>query len=201
MKFRTSAPAARSTAVTTRRGSRFAARAFVTTGAAAMFVGIAGVPAFAAPGITDDGTAQANVVVQSAISLTMIDNVFTLTGVPGSTQSEDGAVTYNVETNNALGYSVTVQAATATMVGTVTVGNGDTIPSTALTVRKTGTTPFTPLSYVGQTGAGSAAVPVHSQATRSADGGDDLSTDYQILIPFVNEDTYTATLNYVATTL
>jgi hypothetical protein len=199
MKFRTSAPAARSTAVTTRRGSRFAARAFVTTGAAAMFIGIAGVPAFAAPGISDSGTAEANVEVESAISLTMDKAAFTLTGVPATTQSENGAVTYNVETNNAIGYSVTVQAATATMAGTGT--NADTIPSTALTVRKTGTTPFTALSYVGQTGAGSAAVPVHSQATRSAAGGDDLSTDYEILIPFVNEDTYTATLNYVATTL
>jgi hypothetical protein len=41
----------------------------------------------------------------------------------------------------------------------------------------------------------------HSQSTRSANGGDDLSNDYQLRVPVVNEDTYSATLDYVATTL
>ena len=191
MKFRTSAPVARS-AASTNRGSRFAARAFVTTGAAAMFVGIAGVPAFAA---TDPDTAVANVVVQSAISLTMTDAAFTLTGIPGATLTELGAVDFTVQTNNSLGYAVTVKAATANMVGTGT--NAEVIPTSALTVRETDSgDAYTPL-----TSGVAAATTVHTQNTKSAEAGDTLSNDYQLVVPFVNEDTYTATLNYVATTL
>jgi hypothetical protein len=42
---------------------------------------------------------------------------------------------------------------------------------------------------------------VHSQEDRSVADGDELSTDFQVVIPFVNSDNYDATLNYVATTL
>ena len=173
MKSRTSAPAARS-AASMNRGSRFAA-----------------------PGISDNDTAQANVVVQSAINLTMVDATFTLTGTPTTTQTEVSAIDFNVQTNNALGYAVTVQAAAANMVGTGL--NADVIPTTSLRVKETGTAQaFTPLTVAG---GGGAAVTVHSQATKSADAGDNISSDYQLVVPFVNEDTYTATLNYVATTL
>jgi hypothetical protein len=92
------------------------------------------------------------------------------------------------------GYAVTVQSRSATMVGTGT--NADSIPIGALSARDTGGT-YAPV-------AGPAAAdgtPVHTQATRSAEGGDDLSTDFQVVIPFVNSDTYTATLDYVAATL
>ncbi len=46
-----------------------------------------------------------------------------------------------------------------------------------------------------------APVEVHTQTGPSAEAGDDLSNDYQMTIPFVRSDTYTGTLNYVATTL
>ncbi len=177
------------TAPSTRRVRCAATATFV----ALLLAGPAAGSALAVPGQSDTDDTQANVVVQSAISLTALTPSFTLTGLPGGTVSQDGIVTYTVETNNLAGYAVTVQSRTATLAPTA-AGNPDSIPISALSVRETGTTPFTPLSDT-------APVTVHSQATRSATGGDALSNDYQVVIPFVNEDTYTATLDYVATTL
>ena len=195
MKFRTSAPAARSTAVTTRRGSRFAARAFVTTGTAVLFVGIAGVPAFAEPGVEDTGSTTANVAVASSISLDALTSAFTITGAPGATVTSNDAVTMTVATNNFAGYSVTVVAGAASMTGSV--GYTDEIPISALKVRE---------SAVGDAGAftdmsSTTPVTTHTQATSSGVAADPLSNDYQVVIPTVEADTYTATLNYVATTL
>ena len=42
---------------------------------------------------------------------------------------------------------------------------------------------------------------VATKASASAAGGDTITNDYRITIPFVRPDTYTGTLNYVATTL
>ena len=157
---------------------------------ASLAVGLAGT-ASAAPG----GDTLANVGVDSAITMTGLTPSFTLTGIPGDTVDTALApVTFNVQTNNIGGYSVTVESATATLAAT-TGGNTDSIPIGALSVRETGTTPFTALSNA-------ATATVHSQATRSdLVDGDDLSNDYQVVIPFVNSDTYTATLNYLASTL
>ena len=102
----------------------------------------------------------------------------------------------NVETNNATGYNVTVAPEAPVLGGTGT--NADTIPVTDLSVRETGTTPYTPLS--GDTPP--VPVTVHNQDVRSAVGtGDDLSNDYEFNtpIPNVNSDTYSVTLDYVAT--
>lgn len=41
---------------------------------------------------------------------------------------------------------------------------------------------------------------VTTKATKSPAGGDSFSNDYQIQIPFVNSDTYSVGLNYVAAT-
>ena len=159
---------------------------------AVLTVGMAG-SAAAEPGITDEGSTTGNVEVGSSISLTALTESFTLSGNVGDTVSETETVTVTVETNNLAGYAVTVQSETATLAAAV-VGNTDSIPIGALSVRETGTTPYTPLSST-------VAVSVHTQATRSAEGGDDLANDYQVVIPFVNEDTYSVTLDYVATTL
>lgn len=150
-------------------------------------------PASAQPGETDEGSTTANVEVETAIALTGLTASFTLTGVPGATVTGLSAVTFTVETNNLAGYVVTVQSTTATLAPGV-VTNLDSIPIGALSVRETGETIFSPLSSTS-------TVPVHSQAVRSAEGGDALSNDYQVVIPFVNEDTYTATIDYIATTL
>jgi hypothetical protein len=149
--------------------------------------------ASAAPGIGSPGSTQANVAVSSAIALTGLTPSFTLTGVPGATVTGLGAVTMNVATNNLAGYAVTVESATATMAGAAG-GNADSVPIGALSVRESATTTYSPLSST-------LVRTVHTQSTKSVEGGDALSNDYQVVIPFVNEDTYTATLNYIATTL
>jgi hypothetical protein len=148
--------------------------------------------ASAAPGETSGGTTDANVGVTSAIALTALTPSFTLTGLPGATVTGVGAVTFNVATNNLAGYAVTVVSETPTMVGTGT--NPDSIPIADLTVQETGGAGYAALSDT-------TPVTVHSQSARSAEGGDSLSNDYQLVVPFVNEDTYTATLDYLATTL
>ena len=174
-----------------RRRGAFALSAGVGLVATVMAVGAG--TANAAPGEISPGASQANVVVSSAIALTGLTPSFTLTGLPGATVLGTGAVTMNVQTNNLAGYSVTVESATSTLVATA-AGNTDAIPIGALSVREGGTTAFTPLSATTPTA-------VHTQATRSAEAGDTITNDYQVVIPFVNEDTYTTTLDYVATTL
>lgn len=149
--------------------------------------------ASAAAGGTDTGSTTANVEVATAIDLTGLTPSFSLSGLPGATVTGLGAVTMTVQTNNLAGYAVTVQSATATL-SPAAPTNGDSIPIGALSVRETGSTAYTPLSNA-------TATTVHTQAVRSAEGGDELSNDYQVVIPFVNEDTYTTTLNYIATTL
>jgi hypothetical protein len=155
---------------------------------ATLAVGLAGTASAA----TDDGTVDANVAVGSAITLTGLTPSFLLTGLPGATVPGLGAVTFNVATNNLAGYSVTVQSAAGILAGTG--ANTETIPIGALSVRETGTGTYTPLSDA-------AAVTVHTQGAQSTAAGNSLSNDYQVVIPFVNPDTYSATLNYVATTL
>jgi len=102
----------------------------------------------------------------------------------------------NVSTNNLGRYAVTVLAADQVLSAT-DAGNPDSIPMAALQVRESAegdNGSFTSLSDAG-------SVSVHTQGVRSAEGGDALSNDYRVIIPFVAEDTYTVTLNYIATTL
>lgn len=157
----------------------------------AVAAALIGSGAGAASADQDGGNTTANVQVDLAITMTGVTPSFTLVGMPGATVTETEAVSFNVETNNLAGYGVTVEAAGSTLTPAAP-GNTDSIPIAALKVSP---------------GAGNwsdiAATPVsvHSQATRSAAGGDNLSNDFKMLIPFVNADTYSVTLNYVATTL
>lgn len=168
-----------------RRTTRLVAHGLVAAALAASVVAVSAGSASADP----DGDTTANVAVASGITLTALTASFTLSGTPGATVGTVSPVTYNVETNNVAGYTVTVQSVTATMAGTG--ANIDTIPIGDLTVRESGTVPYTPV-------ASATAVQVHTQAGRSANGGDALSTDFQMRIPTVNADTYSATLNYLA---
>lgn len=168
------------------RTARLVGRSFAGAAAVALFATGMGAVASAAPG----GDTVANVGVTAGLTMTGLTPSFTLTGAPGATVAGLGAVIFNVETNNPTGYSVTVDTAAATL-APATVGNTDSIPIAALTVRETGTGTYSPL--------GSGAVQVHTQGTRSANGGDALSNDYQMRMPVVAVDTYTATLNYLAT--
>jgi hypothetical protein len=177
--------------VTIKRGGRTLARGLVTTAvAAALVTGMGGI----ASAGTSPGSTTGNVAVQSAIALTVNTASFTLTGVPGSTQANAAAVTYSVTTNNLAGYAVTVQAAAPTLAATAT-GNADSIPIAALSVKGDAAgAAYTSVSNTTPT-------TVHTQATRSAAAGDNLVDGYQVVIPFVNQDTYHVTLNYVASTL
>ncbi len=100
-------------------------------------------------------------------------------------------MTMTVFTNSFGGYSVTAQATTARLVAQ-SPGNTDTIPIERLRVRPSGSTAFTPLS---------ATQPfvVQQQDVASAAGGDAVSNDYQVDIPFVGADTYATTVEYIAT--
>ncbi len=177
--------------VTIKRGGRTLARGLVTTAvAAALVTGMGGV----ASAVTSPGSTTGNVAVTSAIALTVGTTAFTLTGTPNSTQTDAAAVSYSVTTNNLAGYAVTVQAAAPTLAATAT-GNADFIPIAALTVKGDAAgAVYTPMSNT-------TATTVHTQTTRSLSTGDPHSDGYQIVIPFVNQDTYHVTLNYVATTL
>lgn len=167
--------------------ARVSRRTAIAALAVAGFVAtmVAAPAAYAAPG----GSTVANVGVDSGITMTGLTPSFLLTGTPGQTVTGLNKVTFNVETNNAAGYSVTVQSRTDAMAASGS-GNLDTIPIGDLTVRESDTTGFTPLS--------TDTVTVHTQAERSANGGDELSNDFRIRIPVVNADTYSATLDYVA---
>ena len=74
-----------------------------------------------------------------------------------------------------------------------TPGNTDTIPVSNLHVRRTGDAAFTPLADGSQ-------VLVQIRSGPSEAGGDPLSNDYQIDIPFVRPDDYTIALDYIAMT-
>ncbi|MDQ1414774.1 MAG: hypothetical protein QOF81_387 [Acidimicrobiaceae bacterium] len=143
---------------------------------------------------TSGQSTNGNVAVSSGITMTALTPGFTISGAPGATVGTSTAVTYTVETNNPTGYAVTVQSSADTMTPVLPLTTPDTIPIAALTVRQSGGGAYTALNSTGT------AVQVHTQGTRSADGGDHLSTDYQIRIPVVAAGTYTAVLNYVATT-
>ncbi len=161
-------------------------------GAAVAGCALTGMSGMANAAESSDST-SANVEVTTAIALTGLTPSFTLTGVPGATVTGAGAVTMNVLTNNLAGYAVTVESATPTLVAAAGA-NLDSIPIAALTVKESSAATYDALSNT-------VTRTVHSQATRSAEAGDTVSNDFQVVIPFVNQDTYTATLNYIATTL
>ena len=159
----------------------------VSTGLAVAGIGIAAlasVPAYAA-------ATTANIGVGNVLTLSGLSAAFTLSGAPATTQTGLSVVTMNVKSNNHTGYNVTVQAAAATMTGAFP-GNTDTIPVSALTVRNTATGgAYTAISNA-------VAATVANTAVRSGVGGDTVNNDYQVVVPWVNADTYSVTLNYIA---
>lgn len=175
------------------RGVRLAARALFSAAVAAAFLGASTLSASAAPGDESSDTVVANVGVSSSISLMGLTGQFTLNGLPGDTAFEEDAVAFTVETNNVGGYNVTVQAESPTLVATLPA-NPDSIPIGALGVRNAGEAAYTPMSST-------APFIINTKSTRAAEGGDAYSHDYSVDIPFVADDTYSATLDYVATAL
>jgi len=172
---------------------RHVVRGLLTTAALAALVGAGALPASAAPGDVSRATTVVNVGVSSAINLTGLTPSFALNGLPGTTVAHSNVVEMTVATNNATGYAVTVQAERDTL-DPSRAGNPDSIPIAALHVREANTTAYTSVNNT-------TPVTVHTQATRSAVGGDAIRNDYSVDIPFVNDDTYSVTLDYVATAL
>jgi hypothetical protein len=124
------------------------------------------------------------------LTLTGLTPAFTLTGLPDSTVQRDGAVNMTVTTNCVAGYTVTVRGLDDQLRAS---GSTDTIALDRLAVRANGETQFHPLSI-------DAPLTVHSQDRASATGGDAVSNDYQVQIPFVSSGTYSTTLEYIVTT-
>lgn len=162
------------------------------TAATAGALGTAATPALAD---TDTGSTTANVDVTSSVLLTSLTPSFTLTGAPGSTPTTGATpVTMTVTTNNFAGYTVTVVPAAQNLVGAI-AGNTDVIPANDLEVDG----PVQAGTYVHLTYPTSLLVA--TKASASEPGGDTITNNYRITIPFVRPDIYTGTLNYVVTTL
>lgn len=149
-------------------------------------IGSAGVSAFAAGGST-----TANAAVNQSITLSGLTASFTITGNPSTTATSASAVSYNVTTNDRNGYTVTAQAAAATMAGAA-VGNTDTIPIADLSAKDSAAATYSALSNT-------AALTLESTSAKTSNTGDNLTNGYQLAIPFVNADTYSVTINYTAT--
>ena len=159
----------------------------VSTGLTVAGIGLSALAAVPAAAATTTATAS----VSNVLTLSGLTAAFTLTGAPATTQTGLSAVSMNVKSNNRTGYNVTVQAAAASMAG-ATTGNSDTIPIADLTVRNTTTGgAYTALSS-------SAAATVANTTAKSASTGDTVNNDFQMVIPWVNSDSYSVTLNYIA---
>lgn len=171
--------------------TRRVGRGLAVAAAAGLLAAVAAqLPAAAVPGDQSADTTVANVGVSSSITLADLTSSFALNGAPDDTVTGLSAVAYRVVTNNVGGYTVGVTAQDTAL--RPTGNSADTIPIENLAVRPNGTDDFTPLSRTN-------AITLRDKGSRSEAGGDSYSDDYRVDIPFVADDTYTVTLNYVAT--
>ena len=136
--------------------------------------------------------ATSTTVFAQTLTLTGLTPGFSLTGQPGSIVEGEGILVMTVTTNSQSGYVVTVQPQDDVL-APLTPGNPDSIPVGQLGVRESGNSPF-------QFFTPDTPVVVHQQNRPSAPGGDAVSNDYQVQIPFVSSDTYSGTLEYIAST-
>lgn len=145
----------------------------------------------AGPAQAQTDTTTASVAVQQVIAIT-VDGAFALDGVPGETAVTDPEVEFTVTTNEPDGYFVTVQPVDGEMVPPDAVENPDVIPFGDLEVANADTGAFSPLDP-------DTPVEIYSQDTGSDPGGDTFTHAYQLDVPFVQPDTYTGVITYVAT--
>ncbi|RFA10366.1 hypothetical protein B7R54_14985 [Subtercola boreus] len=127
-------------------------------------------------------------VAARSISISGLTSSFTLTGLPNSTVTKDGAVTMTVDTNSNGGYLVAVQSESPVLTP-LAVSNAETIPLANLGVRASSSSVFVPLAMT--------PFVVADITHASAPGGDGVSNDYRVDIPFVPSDTYSGTLTYI----
>lgn len=145
---------------------------------------------YCAAGSGDGRCASATTVTPVSITLSGVTASFTPTGAPHTTVSTNTAVQLEVSTNSLSGYRVSLQVPSGSLTS-VTPGGTAKIPVGSLGVRETGTSAFQALSAGG-------ALVVHEQTAASAVGGDSVSTDSRVQVPFVPPGTYTGALDYVA---
>lgn len=158
---------------------------FTAGGGLLAVAGLAATMAIGPAAFADDAVTTANAEVASTITLTG-DAAFTLAGAPGVTATGGSGLT--ATSNNSTGYNITVTANQATLAGTGT--NPDTIPVISLQVADSSST-LTALSTT-------VPVTVHTQATKSADGGDAVTANYSLAMPWVTADTYSGGLTFTA---
>jgi hypothetical protein len=170
-----------------RRGARIVCGAVLLL----LGLGLAASEGGSAYATSSSGNTTANVAVASSITLSGLTSGFTVNGNINQTATNNNAVTMNVLTNNLTGYNVTVQAAAASLSGSA--GNTDTIPIADLKVKGPANAAFTSVSNL-------TALIVKAQVTASGASGDTITNDYQVDVPNVRADTYSVTLNYVAST-
>ena len=129
-------------------------------------------------------------VNNSTVSLSDLTETVELAGPPDTTVTRNGAVTMTIDSNNPGGYAVTVQGAADQL---VSADNSitSTIPLSELLFRETGTTLFQALTTDPQL--------VHDRFTVTAPGGDAVSSDYQMHLPYADPGTYSVTLEYLVT--
>jgi uncharacterized repeat protein (TIGR01451 family) len=130
-------------------------------------------------------------VAARTISITGLTDDITLTGLPNTTVTSNGAVTMTVTTNSTGGYVVSVRSSTDELTSADPL-NTDVIPIEDLAVRGTGDTSFVPLSPD--------PIVVEDRDSATSPAGDAVSNDYRVDIPFVDGDTYTGTLDYIVST-
>ena len=162
---------------------------FTAGGGLLAVAGLLAIMAIGPAAFADTTPTTANAEVASTITLTG-DAAFTLAGAPGDETATTSAL--NAETNNDAGYNVTVLADAADLVPADPVANTDVIPVSSLEVLNTDTEP----TYAGL--STTVPVTVHTQGTKSAEGGDALTASYQLTMPFVNADTYSGGLTFAA---
>jgi hypothetical protein len=166
----------------------------LATAAVTALISSSAFPAFAAPGDESTDTVVANIGISSAIALTGLTPSFTINAPINATTEAQDAVSYNVNTNNAGGYNVTVSSRSATLApDNAATGNTDSIPIEDLKVRVGNVTSTTYLPVT------ETPVEISNKASRSAAAGDAITNDYEITVGFVADGTYSATLDYVAT--
>ena len=124
------------------------------------------------------------------LTLSGLTPSFSVTGTPNSQVAQDGAVVMTVFTNSATGYLVSVRAVSDRLTA-ATPGNDESIPVGLVNVRGDAQRgEFVPLSE-------DTPVVVENRIGASSPGGDAVSNDYRVDIPFVTPDTYTGTLEYI----
>lgn len=138
----------------------------------------------------DEDSTTANVTVDAMITITDLTESFDLVGEPGDEVTTDPSVSLTVTTNAETGYTVTVEPDDEDLVPADPVENEDVIPFSDLEVELQDES-FTPLTP-------GTPIEIYSEEEPTDDTGDLIEHDYQITIPFVNPDTYSGDITYIA---